>query len=57
MKVGDLVKFKSFPKEGGIIIKVWNSSGTFKVIDILDNAGNILLARDPDAFKVINESR
>jgi len=53
MKVGDLIQFKNFPKEGGIVVKSYFGSGRFRVIDILDHNGNILLARDPSAFRVV----
>jgi len=63
MKVGDLVRFKHFPKEGGIIISIYtcDEDRLSEVIDILHINGNLCLCRNPEAFEVVkvvtNESR
>jgi len=57
VKAGDLVKFRHFPQEGGIVIKVYTRPGEdCPTIDILSHCGTILVARDPEAFEVISES-
>ena len=59
MKVGDLVKYKHFPDESAVVIKVHPDSTTngIHAIDVLSNLGEIAVLLDPDAFEVINESR
>ena len=64
MKVGDLVRYKHFPDESAVVIKV-HPSKTFcfhefegvHAIDVLSNLGEIAVLLDPAAFEVINESR
>ena len=53
MKVGDLVRFKYFKAEIGVVIEVMNN-GTIHVIRM---DGAKLLHREQEAFEVINESR
>ncbi len=59
MKVGDLVIFKHFKKEMGVIIAVHklNTYPDTVVIDIQRMDGALLRYREPDAFEVMNESR
>ncbi len=59
MKVGDLVRFKHFKKEMGVIIAVHklNTYPDTVVIDIQRMDGALLRYREPDAFEVMNESR
>ena len=59
MKVGDLVRFKHFKEEMGIVIAVHKLS-TYPdtvVIDVQRMDGALLRFREPDAFEVLNESR
>ena len=59
MKVGDLVRFKHFKEEMGIVIAVHklNMEPETVVIDIQRMDGALLRYREPDAFEVLNESR
>ena len=59
MKVGDLVRFKHFKKEMGVIIAVHklNVYPDTVVIDVQRMDGALLRYREPDAFEVINENR
>ena len=59
MKVGDLVRFKHFKKEMGIVIAVrkLNLYPDTVEIDVQRMDGALLLHREPEAFEVINESR
>ena len=54
MKVGDLVRYKHYFDETGIVIKVHAQS--FPQIDVLMDTGEIAVHLDPDAFEVINEN-
>ena len=53
MKVGDLVRFKYFPKELGIVLEVMDN-GT---IHVRRTDGAKLLHREPEAFEVIHANR
>ena len=59
MKVGDLVRFKHFKKEMGVVIAVHKLSmyPETVVIDVQRMDGALLRFREPDAFEVLNESR
>ena len=58
MKPGDLVKYKHFPDESAMVIKVWpDGKGGVHAIDVLSYLGEIVQLLDPDAFEVINEIR
>ena len=59
MKVGDLVRFKHFKAEMGIVVAVHklNMEPETLVIDVQRMDGALLRYREPDAFEVINESR
>ena len=54
MKVGDLVRYKYYPEEGGIVIQHYAGFGV-ETIDILSHTGVVLLRRNPDAFEVVGE--
>ncbi len=51
MKEGDLVRYKHFPDETGIVIKVHESPG--REIDLLLPTGEIASALDSDAFEKV----
>ena len=53
MKVGDLVKYKHFPDESAIVVKVHTNA----CVDVLSSLGEIAVCLDPGTFEVINESR
>ena len=59
MKVGDLVRYKHFPEETAIVIKVNTVSNdpysnVDKVeIDVLSTTGEVAICLDPAAFEVI----
>ena len=59
MKVGDLVRFKHFKEEMGIVIAVHklNMEPETVVIDVQRMDGALLKFREPEAFEVLNESR
>ena len=57
MKVGDLVRYKHFPDETGLVINVHIPSGGLLEIDLMLPTGEIAVCLNPDAFEVINESR
>ena len=55
MKIGDLVKYKHFPDESAVVIKVHpDVTGGVHAIDVLSNLGEIAVLLDPNAFEVIN---
>jgi len=49
MKIGDLVRFKYFKDEMGIVIEVMNNGN----IHVVRMDGAMLLHREADAFEVI----
>ena len=57
MKVGSLVRYKHFPDETGIVIKIYSSedalSPNANTIDLLLPTGEIASFLDSDAFEVI----
>ena len=46
MKTGDLVRFKHFPDEHGIIVKIYVVDSGTKVGDVLGACGNVGIAHD-----------
>jgi hypothetical protein len=59
MKVGDLVRFKHFKEEMGIVIAVHklNMEPETVAIDVQRMDGALLKFREPDAFELVNENR
>ena len=55
MKVGDLVRYKHYFDETGIVIKV--HTPPCAQIDVLMDTGEIAVCLDPGAFEVISENR
>tara|TARA_R100000008_G_C3537469_1_gene142862 strand:- start:745 stop:906 length:162 start_codon:yes stop_codon:yes gene_type:complete len=53
MKVGDLVRFKYFRDEVGVVIEVMNNGN----IHVVRMDGAKLLHREQEAFEVINAGR
>ena len=53
MKVGDLVKYKHFPEETAVVVKIHPDSS----VDVLSNLGEIASYLNPDTFEVVNETR
>ncbi len=58
MNVGDLVKYKHFPDESAVVIKVHpTATGGVHAIEVLSNLGVVAVLLDPHALEEINESR
>ena len=57
MKIGDLVRYKHFPSEAGIVIKIRIPSGGKPEVDLMLSTGEISVRLNPNAFEVIDESR
>ena len=56
MKVGDLVRYKHFPDETGLVINVrYFQPERVLEIDLMLPTGEIAVCLNPDSFEVINE--
>ena len=57
MKVGDLVRYKHFPDETGVVVEIHTHANRTEAgtIDVLSATGEITVCLNPEAFEVINE--